>query len=214
MKCRTPILLLVLLFLGAIACVCPAAMLTPTATNTPTARPSAVTLTPISMGTPMPRASLSDLALTSEDIRLVMGETLFAFYSSPTDETNADELPCLDAQEEFERRFETVLEPAGRILVVLCRFEDDVHSAMLVESCRGTEGNVQEAGLSEGLFSGEAWLGVEPNGRGGILCFNQGQVGVLIGMEAWPEMNSETVGLQLVALGQFQQSHLEEGGYR
>jgi hypothetical protein len=214
MKCRTPTLVLVLLLLGVIACVYPAAVLTPTAINTSTPRPPVATPTPVSIGTPMPGASLSDLALTSEDIRLVMGEALFAFYSPPTDETNADELPCLNAQEEFGRRFETALEPAGRILDVLCRFADDVHSAMQVESCRGIEGNVQEAGLSEGLFSGEAWLGVEPNGRGGMLCFNQGQVWVLIGMEAFPDMNSATVSLQLIALGQFQQSHLEEGGYR
>jgi hypothetical protein len=162
----------------------------------------------------MPGASLSDLALTSEDIRLGMGKNLFVFYNPPTDETNADNLPCFDAEEEFGRRFETALDPAGRILLVLCRFADRADSAMQVEICRGMEENVQETSISEDMFPGKVWLGVEPDGRGGLLCFNQGEVWVLIGMEAFPDFTSEAVSLQLISLGLFQSTHLEEGGYK
>lgn len=166
------------------------------------------------IGCSTPRPSLSGLAVTHEDIKALM-PTLGALYGPPTDSTDEDEVPCIDAQEEFARSFKSVLLGSG-IIVILCRFADSNESSEEVEQyLQGalllSEGT--EIGLDmPGAFSGNAAMWTEPGGT--TLSFNQEEVFVMLVMSSIPEVENERLGSFLIALGLLQQSRLEDGGYR
>jgi len=205
---------LLILFCGMIACIFPVASITPTDTPVPSATPTFIPTR--GMETPQSILDLSTVAITNEDIKFVLGDTLSAFYYSPTDEKDQNELPCEGAEEEFSRTFKSMLvdtenQQRGTIMVILCRFSSIIESSVFVDMCLGIEG-IEEVGLSEGLFSGRALMGTTSGG--GALCFNQGQVLAMLLMVSIPDVDDQAFIAYLTALGLLQQSHLQDAGYK
>ena len=81
------------------------------------------------------------MALTGEDVGNIVGP----FYQSPTDETDEDIVPCIDALDEFARTFKSVI-GGGSLHVILCRYMDSNESSHEVEDYR--------LGISMGMIEG------------------------------------------------------------